>query len=121
MFQIRYHGQNIAMTPTLIAHAESALGYAFDRFLHIVRDADLTLIDVNGPKGGVDKECRILIHLYPRGLIVVRSQSSDEYAAIRGSCDKARFSISKRIAKFKKRRIRPSRSQFLGEHAAYDH
>jgi ribosome-associated translation inhibitor RaiA len=38
--------------------------------------------DVNGPRGGIDKECRLQVRLAPWGALEVEERRADLYAAI---------------------------------------
>jgi putative sigma-54 modulation protein len=51
----------------LRAHAERRLRHVLGRFRMRLRSVILRLDDVNGPRGGNDKRCRIVAQLAPRG------------------------------------------------------
>jgi hypothetical protein len=40
------------------------------------------LTDVNGPRGGFDKRCRIAVALVPRGEVMVEGSGDDPFALI---------------------------------------
>jgi hypothetical protein len=49
------------LTDALRAHAERRLRYALGRFRMRLRSVILRLDDVNGPRGGNDKRCQIVV------------------------------------------------------------
>ncbi len=51
------------ITPELREFAERRLRYALSRFDARIQRVSLTLVDANGPRGGVDKSCRITVKL----------------------------------------------------------
>ncbi|MFK7770444.1 MAG: hypothetical protein AB8B55_24755 [Mariniblastus sp.] len=46
-----------------ISRTESKAITSFARFDDIVKAVDISVQDVNGPRGGIDKECRVLVKL----------------------------------------------------------
>ena len=69
--QLRIRGVNYGLDDGLKDHIERRLWFA-----RAVRGADpnrltVLLTDVNGPRGGLDKRCRIAVALVPRGMVMV--------------------------------------------------
>ena len=63
-------------TPTLKTEAVEVLTSALERFASHIRYVMVSVQDVNGPRGGVDKQCRCVLHLKRRPPIVI--QDADE-------------------------------------------
>lgn len=61
--RIQIHASKIDVDHTVETHVERRLGFALGRFADVVRDVEVTLSDINGPKGGHDKLCRIRVRL----------------------------------------------------------
>jgi len=53
------HSRKIALPRTLRDHVERRLGFALGRFENRIDRVTVWLEDLNGPRGGVDKRCRI--------------------------------------------------------------
>ena len=48
---------------SLVAHVERRLRFALSRLSGRIRRVDVFLADENGPRGGIDKTCRIVVRL----------------------------------------------------------
>jgi putative sigma-54 modulation protein len=57
---------------------------------------DVYLTDVNGPKGGPDKRCRVVAHL-PTGPVVVARAGRDPMAAVTAAALRCRRLIRSRL------------------------
>ena len=55
-------GRHIELTAALLAHVERRLRFALSRFGQKIRLAAVQLADLNGPRGGLDKQCRVRGH-----------------------------------------------------------
>ncbi len=86
---ITIHAKGFEVTPPIRDYVEKRLQAAVDRFEHMVRGAHVTLEDVNGPKGGRDKRCRLLFTGAPGAEDAIEVTESDLYAAIDVAVEKA--------------------------------
>jgi hypothetical protein len=66
---------------------------------------DVYLTDVNGPKGGPDKRCRVVAHL-PTGPVVVGRTERDPVAAVTAAALRCRRLIRSRLKRRQHRRRR---------------
>ena len=94
-FEIR--GRDINISQVLRGHIERRLRFALDRFAGRIRQVHVTLGDLNGPRGGIDKCCKLAISLDRPSTIVVESHASNVYAAIDCAADKAATHICRRL------------------------
>lgn len=62
--------------------AETRLRFVLRRMPWQVPRASLRLSDLNGPRGGIDKRCRIELGTVGRGTVVITSVASDWRGAI---------------------------------------
>ncbi len=86
------------MSDALRAHAERCLEFALRRFGNRIDRVSVWLVDVNGPRGGVDKCCRIAVRLRPTGSVFVTEAAADGYAAIGRAAGRAGSAVARRIA-----------------------
>lgn len=94
-FEIR--GREISISQVLRNHIERRLRFALDRFAGRIRQVHVTLGDLNGPRGGIDKCCRLAISLDRPCTMVLESHASNVYAAIDCVADKATTCIGRRL------------------------
>ena len=59
-----------------------AVSMALERFSHAIGEVRLSVVDINGPRGGLDKLCRVILRLRPGGMVVATAHgTSPEHAA----------------------------------------
>lgn len=90
-FSIR--GRHIELTAALLAHVERRLRFALSRFGQKIRQVAVQLLDLNGPRGGVDKQCRVTVTLSPSGKVMVGATDADLPTAIDRAADRLERSV----------------------------
>ena len=103
--QIDLKGHGVTFTEALAEHAHRRLAFALSRFEPRLARVRLHLEDVNGPKGGVDKRCRVVMHLNQGGELVVEDLASDAYEAIASAVDRASRSLGRNLERLREGRI----------------
>jgi len=94
-FEIR--GMDISISQALRDHIERRLRFALDRFASRVRQVRVKVGDLNGPRGGIDKCCKLAISLDRPSTIVLESHAANVYAAIDCVADKAATYVCRRL------------------------
>lgn len=91
--------EGMAVSEALEQHARECLDKVQRRFGERVTRVEIHLKDVNGPKGGMDKEC--LMEARPAGLqpVVASAVADDTYQVIKQSADKLEKVLESRIRK----------------------
>jgi len=90
--------QESEMQDAIRMHVMQALDASFQRFSGKVRTVRVTLQDVNGPRGGVDKSCRIEAKLFPsRRWVMQEVRDADVFAAITLAIQRVRYSVRKAL------------------------
>lgn len=76
-----------------------------------IQKLTVRLKDLNGPKGGNDKECCIEITIPDQAPVIVKKRSSDAYASIRNAIGRASRITLRRLRKKRddKRQLSPTR------------
>lgn len=89
--------------------ARRRIEFALGRFDHRVRSVTIRLGDINGPRGGIDKTCRVVIRLdAPKPTIVVEDTDANPAAAIGRTADRAAQAVASALDKSTGRRsLRP--------------
>lgn len=78
--EIRFRG--LDASTALRHHVKDRLHVHFGRWKSELRAADVRIVDVNGPRGGVDKECRIVVRGRRLGTRAFVAAHHDPYAAV---------------------------------------
>ena len=85
-------------------HAQRRLGFALGRFGAAVTGVRVSVSDENGPRGGVDKRCRIEVRGPRRLAVVVEDSASDERAAIARAAERAGRAFARELERRRARR-----------------
>lgn len=104
--QVLIHGERIKVSEELREYITRRLHFALGRFQSEIRRLDVRVGDVNGPRGGVDKTCQILVSLRPSGTspVAVETSDTDLYAAIDRSTDRVGRSVARAVQRLRQRR-----------------
>lgn len=97
--QVEIRSRGFALTDALREHVERRLSFALSRVNEHVRRVQVRLADVNGPRGGVDKLCRIQVSLNRRESVLVEDTAVDVYAAIDRAAARAGRSVMRRLGR----------------------
>lgn len=62
-----------------------------------IRRVTVRLSDTNGPRGGVDKSCQLMLTLARMPTVVIEEISHDLYAAIDGATERASQALARQI------------------------
>lgn len=91
------HWKNLAASDDVRRHLERRLGYALGRFGERTRAVWAQLSDLNGPRGGIDKRCRLQVRLRRTGLVTVDEHDSDIRAAVDRAADRLGRTVTRAI------------------------
>jgi putative sigma-54 modulation protein len=100
---------NVQLHPGIHEFVEHAIQDALSRFDNEVVSVDVFLKDVNGPKGGPDKQVIIRTHLRQRRPLITETVHDNLRAAIRISARRAKRAVRRSLRKA--RRIEKVRMQ----------
>ena len=95
--EVHLLAKQFPLTPALRNYAERRLraGFAFAR--DRIGDVVVRLSDVNGPRGGQDMLCHILVAVPGRPTVVVRDVHDDLYAAIDRAVKRAAYKVRQMV------------------------
>lgn len=85
------------MTPALADHVRRRLGFVLTRHSDRIRRVSVRVGDENGPRGGIDKFCRIQVHLTHVPVAVITDVGADLYAVIDRAADRVGRVVVKHI------------------------
>lgn len=84
--------QNL-LSSRAVESAESRANASFAKFGYNVKTIEITVQDINGPKGGVDKRCQILVRLKKMKDVAVTVQDESLSKAIPNAISRAARSV----------------------------
>jgi hypothetical protein len=97
--QVHWNGLNAA--PTLREHLERRLAFALGRFGKEIQHVWARVVDLNGPKGGVDK----FVSLRVRGRRLKTLMVTDSDSCLGAAIDRASDRIGRAIGRALERRL----------------
>ncbi len=77
---VRFRG--LAGSDALRDHAVRRVLFHLSRFGSEIRAVQVRISDVNGPKGGVDKQCQITVRGRALSAVVIEDLSADSWSAV---------------------------------------
>jgi putative sigma-54 modulation protein len=90
--------RGFSLTSAIAGHVRKRLDFLLGRGFRRLRRVDVTMSDLNGPRGGVDKRCRIKVSIDGLRPVVVEDIQSDLYTAIDRAAGRASRTVLRRIA-----------------------
>jgi putative sigma-54 modulation protein len=102
--QIRSRG--IEVTEELRDHVGERVEQSLGRFVRHVGLVRVYLRDLNGPRGGVDKKCTIVVEVPQDGRVVVSGRDAVVHAAIAETSSRAAFAVKRHLKRRLTRRRR---------------
>jgi hypothetical protein len=99
--RVELRARSITINDRLRAHAERRLRFALGRFGPSIRRVCLRLDDVNGPRGGVDKCCRLVVGLTQGGEVIVEDADGDLRVLLDRSADRAGRAVERRLERLR--------------------
>lgn len=78
---------------------EKILVGQLSRFQHRLKQVQLYIEDVNGPRGGLDKHCRCVLHLRRMTPIIIRDHDQNIPAMIHRVADRASHALRRQASK----------------------
>jgi len=95
--QVFVSAKNFKVNETIREHIDRRLTFALDRFQQEIERVDVSLADLNGPKGGLDKQCRMVAKLRSLGTLVIEDQDMDFFAVIDRAADRLGHAVQRAI------------------------
>ena len=104
--RLEIRSQDLEIDPGLRGYIERRLRFVLGRFSIRIARVTVYLADVNGPRGGMDKRCRIVVRLVRAGQVFVEDTDTDVGAVVDRATDRVGQSVRREL---ERRRERGSR------------
>jgi ribosomal subunit interface protein len=101
-------GHHLDVSEPLRAYAERRVGLGFGEFADRVTGIEVRISDVNGPRGGIDKNCAITLIVRRVGVVFAQARGGDAYSTIDSAASRVRSVLVSRLGRHRHRRRRPS-------------
>ena len=101
--QVVIHTEDFKLTDALNEHIQRKLQFALSRIEPHIKSISILLNDVNGPKGGVDKHCRLTVALDNMENIVINDTQADLYHAIDRAMQRLNHTAVRKLSRWQKR------------------
>ncbi len=97
--QFSVSGDRVKVTTSLREYIDRRLHFALGRFGPAIDHVSVRVADVNGPRGGVDKHCQIVVKLRASGSnpIAVDDNDEDLYAALVRASNRAGRTVARAV------------------------
>ncbi len=79
------HTQGLKVSDKLVDHVHSKLGARLGKYARNIDRVSVRFSDLNGPRGGVDTECRVQVTMPSRPSLVVTERATDARRAFDGA------------------------------------
>jgi len=89
--------QKVDLPKELERYIARRLRFCLGRFEVRIRSITVRIFDINGPRGGADKRCRMALRLIPSGVILVEEVHADLFAAIDRSAERAGQALARKL------------------------
>lgn len=95
--EVEIRSQNLHVDKATETHVELRMQYALEQFNSWITRVSVHLEDVNGPRRGVDKQCRILVNLKGGKTIKIEDLDVDIIAAVNRAADRVGQAVSREV------------------------
>lgn len=99
---IMTQAKDFELTQALHEHVESKLRLMLGRYEQKIMRVQVMLFDVNGPRGGEDMCCKLIIQVPHASPIVIKEVTSDMYESINICAHRAKRVLGRNIAHMQK-------------------
>jgi ribosome hibernation promoting factor len=94
---LKIRAENIDLADALKSYIERRLHFSLSRFGGRLGLITVRIWDLNGPRGGIDKACRISAELVPFGTVRVEDVDADLYTAIDRAAERLGRSFGRKL------------------------
>ena len=104
--QLHIHQKGLKIGRTLRDQITEQVETAFRRLSKRIRAITVYLTDINGSRGGIDKECQIAVQLHRGGTVRVGQTDADLVAAVNVATDRVNHAVTRRLERRRNRTVR---------------
>jgi putative sigma-54 modulation protein len=95
--RLQIRTKNFRLHDTDREEMERRLQFALSRFNGRIYQVTVGLADLNGPRGGADKKCRLVVRLIPSGKVTIEETHANVSAAVALAADRASRAVGREL------------------------
>ena len=95
--QLDIQTNGFSLTEAIRNYTARRMQFALDRNDGHIMHVRVSLADINGPRGGIDKRCQINLALAGQNSIVIEDTEADLYIAIDRATDRCERTLARRL------------------------
>ena len=96
--EVQIHIHNTDLVGALQKYVERRLRFSLGRFVGRLGRVRVRVTDVNGPRGGVDKSCRVSAEMLPSGKLVLQEAvDANLYVAVDHATERIGRSVGRQV------------------------
>jgi ribosome-associated translation inhibitor RaiA len=95
--KIDIRSRSLKLTEVLNDYIHRRVLFALGRFTRRLQSVRIMLKDLNGPKGGVDKHCKVMVSIVPSFNVIIEESDADLQTAINRALERAGHTVARRI------------------------
>ena len=103
LMKLDVRARGLELTSTLRDLVDRRVRYGLSRFGPLIHAVHVTLADVNGPKGGIDKLCRLRLRTGAGAPIVIERADDRIERALDTAIDRAAQSVARQLDRGRQR------------------
>jgi ribosomal subunit interface protein len=95
---VHIQSRQFTLSAALSSYVQDKVQLMLGRYEEKIIRVDVSLFDINGPRGGEDKCCKIVVKVNGSSSIVVQETAEDLYDAINTSSRRARRAVKRQLS-----------------------
>ncbi len=95
---VHIQSRHFSLSAALNKYVKTKLQVMLGRYEAKIISLNVSLFDINGPKGGEDKCCKIIVKINGTSSIVVQETAADLYDAINTCSRRARRAVKRQLS-----------------------
>lgn len=95
--KLRLATRGIELSSDLHDYVRRRAHFSLGRFAGEIRSLSIRLVDVNGPRGGIDKLCDIRVDVGLRQPVIVRERQANIHAAVAFAVERAERAVQRQL------------------------
>ena len=95
--KLRINFRNMRGSADIINHIDHRLSFSLARTRDEIESTTITVSDINGPKGGVDKQCQVVVKPVGLGQIVIAERQHNARLAIDRCLARASQTLNRKL------------------------